>query len=284
MLICIIVLCMVSQGSATTGYTKISEWWVGDFPQYMTINSSDCIFITVPNEGKVKYFDPSGSQLGEWIIEGFPWGISVDPGTGNVYVADYYKHQVQYFNSSGFFLGKWGSYGKGDGQFNCPTGIFASPGTVYVTDTGNNRIEFFDMNGRYKGQWGKEGKDILEYKMPGAIIKNSYPGIYVADENNYRIQANIFDTSGPLSTAGWGKRGDKNGQFQWISGIATDSAGLIYISDKAQNRIQYFSSKGKYLGSITDDFSFPQSVAINSKNYVYVLNSGLNKVEVYKKT
>jgi DNA-binding beta-propeller fold protein YncE len=64
---------------------------------------------------------------------------------GIVYVADARNHRVQYFTPSGSFLGKWGSFGTGNGQFNWPSavGVTANGARVYVADYRNHRIQYF---------------------------------------------------------------------------------------------------------------------------------------------
>jgi hypothetical protein len=55
----------------------------------------------------------------------------------------------------GTFLGKWGSYGSGDGQFDYPYGVAVAPdGTVYVADSGNHRIQRFSATGAFLGKVG----------------------------------------------------------------------------------------------------------------------------------
>ncbi|MBC8253231.1 MAG: hypothetical protein H8E35_04290, partial [Ardenticatenia bacterium] len=71
----------------------------------------------------------------------YPRGMSVAPD-GTVYLADRGNHRIQRFSASGQFLGKWGSYGSGDGQFDGAGGVAVAPdGTVYVADCGNDRIQ-----------------------------------------------------------------------------------------------------------------------------------------------
>ncbi len=81
---------------------------------------------------------------------------------GNVYVADTRNNRIQRFDSSGGYLGQWGSLGSGDGHFDHPYGVAVDPdGKVYVADTYNNRIQKFDSGGGgngYLGQWGSWGK------------------------------------------------------------------------------------------------------------------------------
>jgi sugar lactone lactonase YvrE len=59
-----------------------------------------------------------------------------------VYVSE--SPRVQYFSPGGSFIGKWGSLGSADGQFNRARGTaFSSNDTFYVVDSVNNRIQYF---------------------------------------------------------------------------------------------------------------------------------------------
>jgi DNA-binding beta-propeller fold protein YncE len=82
-----------------------------------------------------------GTGNGEFVE---PGGVAVGPG-GNVYVANTYNHRVQYFTSTGSFLGKWGSRGSGNGQFVNPRNVAldANGDRVYLPDTENHRVQYF---------------------------------------------------------------------------------------------------------------------------------------------
>src|SRR4051812_6490675 len=45
----------------------------------------------------------------------------------------------------------------------------------------------------------------------------------------------------------WGGYGSGDGQFILPAGVATDSAGYVYVVDQNNNRIQKFSSSGTFL-------------------------------------
>src|SRR5262249_34251890 len=60
------------------------------------------------------------------------------------YVADTGNNRIQVFYADGTYIGQWGGFGSGNGQFDHPLGIAADgSGHVYVADTGNNRIQQF---------------------------------------------------------------------------------------------------------------------------------------------
>jgi hypothetical protein len=68
-------------------------------------------------------------------------------GSGGVYVVDYMNIRIQKFD--GDFITKWGSEGKGDGEFGVPHGITVDPssGNVYVVYMNNCNVQIFDKEG-----------------------------------------------------------------------------------------------------------------------------------------
>ena len=59
----------------------------------------------------------------------------------------------------------------------------------------------------------------------------------------------------------WGSKGMGDGQFQSPNGIATDSAGNVYVSDSNHNRIQKFSPPAGPETTITSGVSGPAKTA-----------------------
>lgn len=50
------------------------------------------------------------------------------------------------------YVGKWGSEGRGNGQFIMPSGLAVAPnGRVYVADRDNQRVQYFSPSGSYLG-------------------------------------------------------------------------------------------------------------------------------------
>ncbi len=57
-----------------------------------------------------------------------------------------------------------------------------------------------------------------------------------------------IDASNGSVVTHWGASGNANGQFDEPQGIAVGSNGLIYVSDRANSRVQYFDSNGNFMG------------------------------------
>src|SRR5436190_546985 len=81
-----------------------------------------------------------------------PTGVAPD-GHGDVYVVDYFVHQVSLFSTAGRggYVIPIGGFGSGNGKFNSPWGAAydASTQRLYVTDAGNQRVEIFGPSGGY---------------------------------------------------------------------------------------------------------------------------------------
>lgn len=214
-------------------------------------------------------------------------GLALD-AQGNVYVADQYR--VQKFSSDGRFLSKFGSRGVSNGQFKWGTSGIAvdrASGDILVSDGANHRVQRFDKNGRFISTFGTPGKGGGEFNQPGALVVNRAGNVYVVDANNYRIQE--FDKQGRFLRAfgsgdGWQRRDRrgrltvKDGQLLYPSDIALDANGTVYVAERLRDRIQKFSSNGKFLGKFGSQPSGYESqnsvkIAVDAGGNVYVADS-----------
>lgn len=87
----------------------------------------------------------------------------------------------------------------------------------------------------------------------------------------------------------FGSAGAGNGEFNEPSGVAAnDTNSRVYVVDKGNNRVEYFSSSGTYKGQFNGSdapagpFSEPTAVAVNQSNGdVWVVDSGHNVVDEF---
>jgi sugar lactone lactonase YvrE len=207
---------------------------------------------------------------------------------GTVYVADAGNYRIQYFSAIGDYLGQWGSWGSGEGQFASPRGVaVASDGTVYVTDGGNDRIQRFSATGDYLEQWGSGGLGEGQFDYPSGVAVAADGMVYVADLGNDRIQ--YFSATGDY-LGQWGSYGSVEGQFNSPSGMTVGPDGTAYVADTYNDRIQYFSATGDYLGqwgsygSGEGQFDYPYDVAVASDGTVYVADLGNDRIQYFSAT
>ena len=64
-----------------------------------------------------------------------PYGVTVDPNTGNIYVVDNWNDCVKVFDNTAKYLSKFGD-GEGEGKMSCPKALLIRDNTVFVTHNG----------------------------------------------------------------------------------------------------------------------------------------------------
>lgn len=186
---------------------------------------------------------PEAEWGGEGEAEGRfrePWGLARDP-SGNLIVADFNNHRIQFFDPRGRLLKTLGRRGKGPGEFEQPCDVHVDPdGTLYVCDTFNHRIQKFSAEGRFLLQWSRS------FFGPRGIT-GWKDRIYVVDTGNHKMQS--FDRDGRFLRE-WGGPGEEDGRFREPVGCAVDPQGVLYVADTDNRRVQKFDADGKWLASI----------------------------------
>ncbi|MCP4642504.1 MAG: 6-bladed beta-propeller, partial [bacterium] len=222
-------------------------------------------------------------MLQQWYFN-HPGDVAVS-SSGDVYVADHGGCCIQKFDGNGNLLGKWGSYGSGDGQFNYPCGIAVdSLGNVYVADIANHRIQKFDGAGNFIMKWGTLGTGDAQFDDPSDVAVDSSDNVYVTDVDNHRILK--FDSDGNFLTK-WGSEGNGDGQFVWPWGIAVDTSGNVYVTDHNNNRIQKFDGDGVFLlewgtgGTDDGELAWPRGIAVDSSGDVYVADTNHHRIQKF---
>ena len=184
---------------------------------------------------------------------------------------------------------KWGSFGKGDGQFNHPASIETDQNgqRLYVADLDNNRIQVLDSDGNYITKWGSFGKGDGQFNHPGdVVVDGNNKFVFVADIENNRIQK--FDTEGNFITK-WGKLGKDDGKFDHPGDMALNpDKGVIYVTDIYNNRVQKFDYDGNLItkwgsfGTKDGQFNRPAGITINpTEEQIYVTDTVNNRIQVF---
>lgn len=159
------------------------------------------------------------------VPEMFQLPIVPEQWVGHVYVADQNNHRVQYFELTGTFTDKWGSYGDADDQFHQPQDVavgirledpIKNKGEryvdVYVADTGNHQVKQYDDTGAHQDTIGSYGdadglfnspNGVAVDRLPQQLSQSDYPqsvgvdgDLFVIDSLNHRGQR-FERTEGP---------------------------------------------------------------------------------------
>jgi DNA-binding beta-propeller fold protein YncE len=154
------------------------------------------------------------------------------------------KHDpVLVLDREGRIVRSWGR-----GLYTIPHSVRVDPdGNVWTVDAGSSVILKFTPEGKQLlridvGELPERGSSF----RGTADVTFARGRVYIADGyGNARVL--VYDQSGRRLKQ-WGTPGTASGQFHLVHGITVDSAGVLYVADRENGRIQRFDLDGKPLG------------------------------------
>lgn len=166
----------------------------------------------------------------------------------DVWVFNRGAHPVIRFDRAGTFKHAWG-----EGQFRRPHAITVGPDrTLWLTDEGRHTIRQFTPEGKLLLTIGDPDQPATlqsgkPFNRPTHVAICPRTGdLYISDGyGNSRVHK--YDPRG-RHVFSWGEPGTDPGCFNIPHNIATDAAGLVYVADRENHRIQIFDGRGQYLG------------------------------------
>jgi hypothetical protein len=263
-----------------SNWTYLLAMWLGTVPAPLQ-GQVDASF--------VRQWGGAGNGNGQFAAT---HAIAYNPVNNRVYVDDEANHRIQYFNTSGAYLGQWGTWGSGTGELKGPAGFaIASNGNVYVIERDNHRVHYFSADGVHLGMWGSQGSGDGQFSSPSAVAFAPDGTLFVADRMNHRIQH--FTATGSF-LGKFGSSGNSDGQFNEPMGIAVSGGGNVYVADSQNWRVQYFSDAGTFLGKWgsvgSGDGQFgntsiynagPGHITLDGTGNIYVADPNNSRIEVF---
>jgi len=197
----------------------------------------------VANQGSnnvTKLRASDGSVLGSFPVGNLPQSVVFDGA--NIWVTNFSSNSVTKLRASdGALIGTFPT-----GQF--PEGAAFDGANVWVVDAPGQIITKMNPQGKTimtLGTRGKRGQNETSFYLPTDIGFAPNGELIVADGyGNARIVR--FSKDGKYLGA-FGSRGNAPGEFQLPHNVVVDAKGLIYVSDRDNQRIEVFDSQGKYL-------------------------------------
>ena len=239
-----------------------------------------------------------------------PYDVAVDLKSGAVYVADLGNQLIRKITSAGVvttLAGRAVSSGSANGtggvaRFNFPSGTAVDgSGNVYVSDYANQLVRKIARTGAVTtlaGVAGVTGTNngtgtAARFKGPAGVAVDGSGNVYVADYQNHGIRritpARVVTTlAGRLGTGGTNNGAGTAARLNNPIGVAVDASGSVYVADSGNHAIRKITPAGVVTTlaglagtSGTSDgvgtaarFNYPQGVAVDGSNYVYVADAG----------
>jgi len=177
----------------------------------------------------------------------------------------------------------WGRPGTSDGRFQTPRAIAVDRDDhLYIVDK-TARIQVFKTDGTFLRCWSTP--DHTNGKPTGLSFDRD-GNLMVADTHYFQVL--VYSPEGKLLRTLGGKNGEKPGEFGFVTGMAQDSRGNLYVSEYGEyDRIQKFAPDGRYLlqwgghGSELGQFVRPQKIVFDNDDHLWVTDAGNHRVQVF---
>jgi DNA-binding beta-propeller fold protein YncE len=221
------------------------------------VESDDRIFVA--SRGEIKLPDP--------LPEGYRlfWGTvrsALNAPENEV------RGCLRVLDSNGRTVEVWYQWDKLFQGTNGPHKIAISPydpeHRVWVVAETKHVIYVFSNDGRQLlrtiGEEGVTANDETHFGRPQDLEFLPDGSVLVADGlTNSRVVK--LDRDGRYVSS-WGTRGEGDGQFNAVHGLAVDRKGRVYVADRLNKRIQVFDASGKHVAS-WPNIRFPNHVFVS---------------------
>ena len=199
------------------------------------------------------------------------YDVAVDDD-GSIYVAVYGYHCITVFNQMGnqiCTVGKAGSAGNEDGQFNSPSAIAIKGNTLFVVDSANYRVQKLTTVGRFLSKFGTYGAGDGQLNQPRGISIHNDGRIFISDNGNKRVS--VFEDNGTFL---YNIAGNSTNGINLISpwGLAFDQHGNLHVIDSTTCFVKVFSTQGEFVTEYGGQqiISQPAGIAIDAEGIIFI--------------
>ena len=246
----------------------------------VAVNSEGLLAVTDGWSKVVHLLNKDGALVksnGEGVLSSLLYGVAFD-GKGNVWVTEWFNHQVRKLSQDGRLLHTIHYVGSDNDHFNHPMGVSVSTeGLIYICDCYNHRVTVHDEEGQFLFTFGSKGSGPGCFDQPRDITFGSDGLVYVTDYGNRRVCV-------------WSKEGTLKGDFKtkyspWC--IAATSDDHLVITSFHSNTVMVYTLEGELVhefggrGSDPGRFDGPRGICVDDNGLVYVADWGNKRVQVF---
>jgi outer membrane protein assembly factor BamB len=238
---------------------------------------------------KIAIFDSAGKRLEEWGSSGSGpgqfdftrqngdgYGTLAFAKDGSFFVLDVGNRRVQHFNAHRKFVGEWGGFGEGPGQYSDPVGIaVAADGSIWVLDDRRSVVEHYSATGKVLGSFDPFASQVSNDGANSLAI-DGRGNLYVSAVAPSSVL--VFDAKGTLL------RSVGDGQFHDQAGnMAIDADGRLFVTQGpgrgSAPGVLVFDADGTAVGGFAPlgegagQLVFPAGIAIDGTGGIHVEDS-----------
>jgi DNA-binding beta-propeller fold protein YncE len=238
--------------------------------------SSNPALLTPQKAPELEYVAVANSvTLPPDVTMGAPASVAFD-AHGHMIVLNRGPKPLMEFDADGNFVRSFG-----DGLFTRSHGLrIDRDGNIWATDVSAHIVMKFSPQGELlltlgtKGQAGEwnEAAQSHRFNEPNDVAIGANGDIFVVQghtpgRGDPRVLK--FDKAGNFLKT-WGGKGTEPGQFEVAHGIAIDAKGLLWVTDRENQRIQIFDQDGKFIRELKYA-GLPCGLAIGSDS-IFMVN------------
>lgn len=258
-----VVVAALAQNHAPNPYEAVPGKW-GELPEGREWGATSAIFPAMDGSGDIWV----GERCGANMCGDKP---DIDP--------------ILRFTADGELVTSFGA-----GMIVWPHGMFVdTDNNVWITDAvgfGENpnpsighTVLKFSPEGELLmtlGTPGQAGDGPDAFRQPSDVLVAPDGSIFVADGHGARGNNRIVKLAADGSfLMEWGETGAEEGQFRDPHALAMDSAGRLYVGDRANSRTQTFTQDGEHVATWTQ-FGRPSGLFITPDDVLYATDSESN--------
>ena len=219
-------------------------------------------------------FVPSPFAIPPETKMGAPASVAFD-AKGHMWVLTRGAQAFFEFDENGKYLRSFG-----DGLYTRSHGLrFDRDGNIWATDVGGHIVQKLNPQGQVlltlgtKGEAGDWNEQSHKLNQPNDVAIGANGDIFVVQGHTPGPKGDArvlkFDKNGAFIKS-WGGKGKEPGQFDVAHGIAIDAKGLLWVTDRENQRIQIFDANGTFVREVKYA-GLPCSLDIG-RQYIYMVN------------
>ncbi|MGA2609939.1 MAG: hypothetical protein ABSH01_21070 [Terriglobia bacterium] len=153
---------------------------------------------------------------------------------------------------------------------------------IYVSDPSQHMVMKFDRDGHLQAMIGQNPA----LQNPALLALDEVRRrLFVVDSHLHQVLVYNLDTLQNIAAVG--KRGAKNGEFNYPVGVGVNRDGYFAVTDTGSCSVQIFSPDFKFVrrfggrGDRPGYFTRPKGVAFDSEGNIWVVDAAFNNLQIF---